>query len=264
MGVFAAGMVVSAYGRRIVETEIMLEKLPAALDGFRILLVTDIHRRRLPKRLPSCLGRGVNLVLLGGDMTEKNAPLHRLESNLDLLAPVAPVYAVHGNHDYKAEIAKVDEILHGHGVRLLLDENVPLDSGQEKFWLTGVDYPRSGGKIAYAPLPDLPVGSEGAFRIILVHDPMWLMQRSSVPSDLVLAGHTHGGQVLLPVIGRRHVETFYHTYSAGFYDWPRSDGTGGTATVFISRGYGTAHLPLRFRSPAEINVLTLRRPSIRS
>ncbi|MNM09209.1 putative metallophosphoesterase [compost metagenome] len=259
IGAVAATMVISAFGRRIVETDIVLDNLPAALDGFRILLVTDIHRRRLPKSLPSCLGRGVNLVLLGGDMTEKNAPLHRLESNLELLAPVAPVFAVHGNHDYKAEIAKVDSIIRDRGIRLLVDENEQLDSNGEKFWLTGVDYPRSGGKIDYATLPELPEGSKGAFRIILVHDPMWLMTRCTVPADLVLAGHTHGGQVLVPLIGRRHVETFYHTYSAGMYDWARRDGSGGLAKVFISRGFGTAHLPLRFRSPAEINVLTLRR-----
>jgi len=94
----------------------------------------------------------------------------------------------------------------------------------------------------------------------MVHDPLWLSQRSSVPADLVLAGHTHGGQLILPFIGRsRRIEEFYHTYDAGAFLWPKGDGSEGFAKVMISRGFGTSHLPLRWGSPAEMHILTLRR-----
>lgn len=86
-----------------------------------------------------------------------------------------------------------------------------------------------------------------------------VVQTKSVPADLILAGHTHGGQVILPFLGQRHVETFYHKYDAGMFQWPRRDGTGRDAKLLISRGFGTSHLPIRWRSPAEMHVLTLRK-----
>ncbi|NGM81512.1 metallophosphoesterase [Paenibacillus sp. 7124] len=252
-------MLAEAFRSRLTETEIALDTLPVPFDGYRILLVTDIHRRSLPHKLLSGLKGKVDVVLVGGDMTEKNCPLQRLRANMALLASIGPVYAVHGNHDYKADIGEVDRILEHSGVRLLADENIPLTTEGAQLWLTGVDYPRTGGKVAYAPLPDLPPGKEKECRIILVHDPMWLLKRKTVPADLVLSGHTHGGQVVLPYIGRRHVEAFYHIYSAGMFLWPKGDGTGKKAKLLISRGFGTAHLPLRWNSPAELNILTLRR-----
>ncbi|QWU14662.1 Predicted phosphohydrolase, MPP superfamily [Paenibacillus sophorae] len=258
---FGAAMLSGACRSRLAETDIELETLPRAFEGYRILLVTDIHRRILPRKRLSSLKGQIDIVLLGGDMTEKNSPLKRLDDNMALLASIGPVYAVHGNHDYKADIVEVDRILEQNGVRLLTDENVALERERTTLWLTGVDHPRKGGRLGFAPLPDLPAGAEKECRIILVHDPMWLMRLSNVPADLILSGHTHGGQVVLPIIGLRHVEDFYRTYSAGMYRWPKGDDTDREAMLLISRGFGTAHLPLRFRSPAELHILTLRRPA---
>ncbi|WP_410515151.1 metallophosphoesterase [Paenibacillus sp. BR2-3] len=257
----AAGlMIVQAYGKEIIAEEIVLDSLPEPFDGFRILFITDIHRRRLPSAKLSLLKGRVDAVFLGGDLTEKDSPLERFADNIALLVSIAPLYAVHGNHDHKANTPVVDNIIRGRGGHLLLDENVAFVREDTTLWLTGVDYPRSSGKISYAPLPPLPFSeSENPCRIILVHDPLWLSQSGSVPGDLVLAGHTHGGQIILPFIGRRHVEAFYRTYDAGMFQWPKGDGTKAFAKVLISRGFGTSHLPLRWRSPAQMHVLTLRR-----
>jgi predicted MPP superfamily phosphohydrolase len=125
-----------------------------------------------------------------------------------------------------------------------------------------VDFPKKGGNTSYHPLPRLTANAssiDNTCRIILVHDPLWLSKRQSVPADLILAGHTHGGQVILPFVGQRHVETFYHKFDAGMFQWPRRDGTGRNAKLLISRGFGTSHLPIRWGSPAEMHVLTLRK-----
>ncbi|WP_162551172.1 metallophosphoesterase [Paenibacillus tepidiphilus] len=247
-----------AFSTRIIAEEISLPGLPAGFDGFRILLITDIHSRKLPQGQLMALKGSVDTVFLGGDMTERGNPVTRLIGNVALVSSLAPVYAVHGNHDYKAGIALVDNVLRGHGIDLLLDENRILQRGGDQLALTGVDFPRTGGVKAYAPLPELPAD---IFRIILVHDPLWLSQRSDIPADLVLAGHTHGGQVVLPLLGRRHVEPFYREYSAGTYFIPRSEGGEPQVRLLISRGFGTSHLPLRWGSPPELHVLTLRRPA---
>ncbi|MEK4106539.1 MULTISPECIES: metallophosphoesterase [Paenibacillus] len=254
-------MVINAFRNRIITEEIMLDSLPEEFDGFRILFITDIHRRRLPSALLMPLKGGVDVVFLGGDLTEKDSPLNRLVDNMTLVTSIASTYVVHGNHDYRANITRVDEIIQDSGAKLLMDENVAFEREGAKLWLTGIDFPKNGGKTPYRPFPQLTTNTsaEDTCRIILVHDPLWLSKRQSVPADLILAGHTHGGQVILPFVGQRHVEHFYHKYDAGKFNWPRGDGSAKNALLLISRGFGTAHLPIRWGSPAEMHVLTLRK-----
>ncbi|WP_198015839.1 metallophosphoesterase [Paenibacillus sp. HW567] len=251
-------MLAAAFRNQIIAEEIFLESLPQEFDGFRILFISDIHRRRLPKRLLEPMKGKVDIVLLGGDMTDKGGSISRLSDNMKLAASLAPAYAVHGNHDYRANTALVDDILRGSGVRLLIDENIIIEHEGAELLLTGVDFPPKGGKRAYAPLPSPTPSEAQLFRIILVHDPLWLTQQTGPPADLILAGHTHGGQIVLPFVGHRHVDPFYREYNAGHYVLPRKDGSGKEAKLLISRGFGTAHLPLRWGSPAEMHVLTLR------
>ncbi|WP_339319838.1 metallophosphoesterase [Paenibacillus sp. FSL R10-2734] len=259
--IVAVIMVSNAFKNKIITEEIILKSLPDVFDGFRILFITDIHRRRLPSALLTPLKGSVDAVLLGGDLTEKNSPLNRLVDNMSLVTSIAPTYVVHGNHDYRANISLVDQIIRGSGAKLLLDENVSFEREGVSLWLTGVDFPKKGGNASYRLLPRLTTHASinDTCRIILVHDPLWLSKQKSVPADLILAGHTHGGQVILPFLGQRHVETFYHKYDAGMFQWPRRDGTGRDAKLLISRGFGTSHLPIRWRSPAEMHVLTLRK-----
>lgn len=256
----AAVMVAAAFRNRLVTQDILLERLPAAFDGYRILFVTDTHRRRLPENLLLPLQGKVDAVFLGGDLTEKGSPIDRLLDNMTLAASIAPVYAVHGNHDYRANISLVDNIIRGSGARLLVDENCVIERAGARLILTGVDFPRQGGKKAYGPLPALAEAAADNCRIILVHDPLWLSMQEEVPADLILAGHTHGGQIVLPLIGQRHTDPFYRKYLAGMYEIPRPQGSAmPPLKLLISRGFGTAHLPLRWGSPAEMHVLTLRR-----
>ncbi|WP_340004166.1 metallophosphoesterase [Paenibacillus sp. FSL K6-0276] len=259
--IIAVIMVSNAFRNRIITEEIILNSLPDAFDGFRILFITDIHRRRLPSALLTPLKGEIDAVFLGGDLTERNSPLNRLVDNMTLVTSIAPTYVVHGNHDYRANISLVDQIIRGSGAKLLLDENVSFEREGVSLWLTGVDFPKKGGNTSYRPLPRLTTHTsiDDTCRIILVHDPLWLSKRQSVPADLILAGHTHGGQVILPFVGQRHVETFYHKYDAGMFQWPRRDGAGRNSKLLISRGFGTSHLPIRWGSPAEMHVLTLRK-----
>lgn len=253
----AGGMAASAFGRGVTEAEVRLRRLPAAFDGMTILFITDIHRRKLPASLFAPLRERAGLVLVGGDLTERGVPLDRVRSNMELLASVAPVYAVHGNHDYRADTEQLDRAVKESGARLLADENTPLRRGGETLWLTGIDFPRRGSR-AYGPLPALPPEEGQACRIVLVHDPLWLSMQERVPAELVLCGHTHGGQIRLPVLGARHADPFYRRYESGWHTW-RGRSEAEPAQVLISRGFGTAHVPLRLRCPAEFHLLTLRR-----
>lgn len=177
--IVAVIMVSNAFKNKIITEEIILKSLPDVFDGFRILFITDIHRRRLPSALLTPLKGSVDAVLLGGDLTEKNSPLNRLVDNMSLVTSIAPTYVVHGNHDYRANISLVDQIIRGSGAKLLLDENVSFEREGVSLWLTGVDFPKKGGNASYRLLPRLTTHASinDTCRIILVHDPLWLSKQ---------------------------------------------------------------------------------------
>ncbi|AOZ91395.1 metallophosphoesterase [Paenibacillus crassostreae] len=237
--------------------EFKLSRLPRSFDGSRILFITDIHRRHLPKELLMSLKGQVDWVLLGGDIMEKNVPLSRVERNMRLLSSVAPVYAVHGNHDYKADIVSLDQILRLCDVNLLMNQNVKLEKNGSFIWLTGMDYSNIRLK-KYSPLPKLPNSEMDVCRLVLVHDPAWINRFSTKPADLVLAGHTHGGQIIFPWIGPIHLDKCYRDIASGLVEWEQEDTLITRSRLFVSRGFGYRHLPLRFRCPAEMNLITLR------
>jgi len=246
-----------AEGYRVREEEVASERIPASFDGFRILFLTDIHRRELSERKLMAALQPVDCVLLGGDITEKGVPLERLRHNMELLRRVAPVYAVLGNHDLYAGKDAVKKVLKETGVTLLSDKTVPITVGSDCISLSGIRQPKSK-RHPYSQFK----GSlqDGEYHILLVHDPIWLKGREEANCDLLLAGHTHGGQIVLPLAGAVRLERFYKSFKSGWYSIPRAEsGDLPDTRVLISRGFGTSHIPLRLLCPAEYHVLTLRK-----
>jgi len=250
-------MINEALRNKVSPIEIKMDRLPTSFDGSRILLITDIHRRKLPESLLMALHGQVDWVFLAGDIMEKNVPMGRVEANMKLLRRVAPVYAVHGNHDYKAKISSLDNMLEQCDIELLMNSNVRLDKNGDHVWLTGMDYPPFR-KRSYPALPKLPVHEMETCRIVLVHDPAWVNRYSVKPADLTLAGHTHGGQINLPFFGLISLDKEYHHIACGLFQWNQPNAVVKTATMLVSRGFGYRHLPLRLRCPAEMHLITLR------
>ena len=112
----------------IEEETVTLERLPAGLQGLRILYISDIHRRRLEPSLAGTVDRmgGAELVLVGGDLREEGVPLANVEHNMLLLQAIAPVYVVYGNHDYDEDIEPLDALLDRMGVIVLINRYLPL------------------------------------------------------------------------------------------------------------------------------------------
>lgn len=250
-------MSVEAYGYRMREQEVISDRLPLSFDGYRILFITDIHRRKLSEaKLTSHLS-GVDCVLVGGDITEKGVPFQRLRHNMAVLTRIAPVYAVLGNHDLFAGKDAVRKILRETGVTLLNDKSITLQHEEEEIVLSGVRQPASR-KHPYTQFRGKAHGED--FHIILVHDPIWVKGRQEVHADLLLAGHTHGGQIVLPLAGAVRLTRFYKQFKAGWYTLPRTAGEiKPSSRMLISRGFGTSHIPLRLQCPSEYHLLTLRK-----
>ncbi|NMO96945.1 metallophosphoesterase [Paenibacillus lemnae] len=256
MLLFFAWMRVEATGCKVSRDIVSSSSIPEAFEGVNILLLTDIHRRKLTEKKLGPLLQEADYVFLGGDITEKGVPLKRLEHNLLLLTKNTPTFAVLGNHDLKAGASQVKAILDQTGARLLNDETIFLNRGRSSIALTGYMQPQT----RFHPYSRFTGrASKHDFHIVLVHDPIWIQGRKKLPTDLILTGHTHGGQIVLPVLGAVKLEGFYKKYGSGWYDLPRSRWRNEPVKLLISRGFGTSHIPLRYRCPAELHMITLKK-----
>jgi predicted MPP superfamily phosphohydrolase len=259
-----AVMVREAFRVRLRREEVVLTRLPAAFDGYRIFFISDIHRRTVHPsliRLAAEAG-GADLVLIGGDLTEGGVPAERVRANVRLLSGIAPVFMVFGNHDYDEDAEALAELLREERVGLLRNESRIIERNGQAIRLAGVDDLSAGRDDVRAALSGRTrPGRQPAFTILLAHDPL-IVERMTAEdarrTDLILAGHTHGGQIVLPLIGplaRGHLR-----YLRGWRPLPRHKTTGGAGRprLFVSCGYGTSHLPLRLSAPAEAHLFTLR------
>lgn len=235
--------------------EISLSRGHAELDGLRIAFVSDVHSgtfmdaRDVARLFERVAEHDPHLVCLGGDLVNSlpDEMLAFREPLRHLAAPLG-VWAVPGNHEYVSErdLKTFRDVLSEAGVRVLVNEGERLVHGRASLWLAGVD-DHSLGR------PDLPLALHGAAPhepvLLLSHHPDLFVESAAAGVDLTLAGHTHGGQIVLG--GRtplRHTRLGY---------W-RGHFRRGDAQLYVSRGAGVTILPLRVGAPAEIPIVTLR------
>jgi len=221
--------------------------LPAAFAGFKIALLTDLHRSGLvPADLIATavaltMSETPDLVVLGGDyVTQFDArfagPVAEVLSGLS--AP-AGVIAVLGNHD---DERVVPAALARRGIRMLREDRLRLTRAGDSVDFIGIDYwTRRASKIA-------TLIDRTALPVLVAHDPRRINEAQALRIPLVLSGHTHGGQVVLPPFGP--LNSFRFPVVAGTLK--RED-----TLLFVSRGVGTIYLPIRINCPPEVAILTL-------
>ncbi|UNK20491.1 metallophosphoesterase [Paenibacillus sp. N3/727] len=250
-------MSIEAYGYRVWKETVGSDMLPASFQNYRILFMSDIHRRKLSAKRLQTLNLKPDCILLGGDITEKGVPWNRVRHNLEVLSRIAPVYAVLGNHDLKAGRQSIEELLNDTGTSLLKDRTLMLDKNGESIALSGIMQPATR-KHPYSSFKGCP--KKGQYHIILVHDPIWIQEKTNISANLILSGHTHGGQIILPLLGAVRLEGFYKKYSAGWYNFPSTASSlHSNVRLLISRGFGTSHIPFRLGCPSEFHLITLQK-----
>ena len=242
--------------------ELALPRWPAALSGLRVAFVTDLHvgsphwgvehLRTLVARVNA---EHADLILLGGDYMINDVPFgthvaaETIAAELAQLHAPLGVVAVLGNHDWWNDGAHVRAAFEAHGIVVLDDEARRIEARGTSFCLLGLrdEYaPR-----VRSPKQELALALPGLPLLVLVHEPDIFPELGESVS-LTLAGHTHGGQVALPLLGRRIVPSrFGQRYAAGHI-------VEGGRHLFVSSGVGTSILPVRFGVPPEIALLTLR------
>jgi predicted MPP superfamily phosphohydrolase len=241
--------------------ELQLPNWPAELSGVRVAFLSDLHvgsphwgLSRLHELVLRTNAEQPDLILLGGDYLindiwfGEHVEAEPIAQELGQLRAPLGVFAVLGNHDWWNNGPKVRAAFEAHGVTVLDDEVRRIHYQGKNFCLLGVrdetERLRSARKELELALPGMPL-------LVLVHEPD-LFPDLDDRATLTLAGHTHGGQVDLPLLGRRIVPSrFGSRYAAGHI-------VENGRHLFVTTGVGTSIIPVRFRVPPEIALLTLR------
>ena len=244
---------------RVKRYTVESESLPPSFDGYEIAFVSDIHypslfsQRRLGRLVNKLRALAPDMLLLGGDYVTDDAFVPELFDSIATVAPVDGIYAVWGNHEQRNKPV-VSEYLARSGVQLLADDTAFIERDGSRFCLAGVSDSFHYDSLKGTPLDSVP---DSCFTVLLCHTPDYAEQ-SSVAADIVLSGHTHGGQVSLfglftPVRNSKYGTRFLRGRNV----------TSSGATVITTNGVGTSRRKLRFCVPSEIVVVTLKRPGKR-
>jgi predicted MPP superfamily phosphohydrolase len=249
-GAGAYGYIYERHELEVTSANVPVLRLPPELVGLRIGLITDVHRSRwvsaddVSHAVQSLMARRPDLVILGGDYVTWGNRTYVGPSAEALRPLTAPhgVFGILGNHDDDHDMPAA---LVKNGVQMLKDARTRLLIRGAPIDLVGVRYwTRRGTDIA-----SVSRGATGTV-ILLAHDPRRLAEAVALKIPLVLSGHTHGGQVVLPIIGAVAAQKFPIVAGLG-----RREET----TMFVSRGVGTVYVPVRINCPPEVAVLTLQR-----
>ena len=253
IGGVAYGLAYSRHNIQVVRTAVQVSGLNPALNGVRIGLITDLHHSEMvpaedvARAVSLMMAERPDLIVLGGDYVtwgDRSYVVPCSEALAGLAAPFG-VYAVVGNHDDDRDMPAA---LISLGYEVLRDARTSVVIRGEQLDLVGLRFwTRRTREIAR-----LLRGAKSTV-ILLAHDPRRLDEASVLNVPLVLSGHTHGGQVVLPVLGPVAARKF-----------PVVAGTARrqNTSIFVSRGVGTVYVPYRLNCPPDVSVITLRSESV--
>jgi uncharacterized protein len=256
LGSFAYG-VMAREQFAVSRVEVKITDLPGEFSGLTIAHLSDIHHGRFTglEYIKECV-EAVNrlspdLVALTGDFTFGGrrylGPC--LEALKGLKARVG-VYAVMGNHDHYLGAREVARSIRYGGFNLLIDAVDRIEVGGSKLWLLGVDDLLCGDTDISQLMRGLPSAEP---RIVFSHNPDFIEEFAAREKhiDLMISGHTHGGQIRFPLIGAPHISSDYgQRYAIGL-------NRKGSMQVYTTRGIGTIVIPARLNCPPEIVLYKL-------
>jgi predicted MPP superfamily phosphohydrolase len=235
-------MLRQAFLNNVVEHELYFSDFPRSFGKVSIFFISDIHRRIIAEEIINKVKGRADIVIIGGDLTEKGVPFERVKENLGKLKQIGPVYFVWGNNDYEVDYHELDAILLDYGVKVLDNTAVTFESSEgEVLCVLGVDDLNQERDRLDLALLD---AKDSSFKILACHYPSITRKIfSEYNIQLVLSGHTHGGQI--HILG-------YSPYERGIIK--KLENT----TLFVSNGFGTTTLPLRLGAPSECHLITIR------
>ena len=206
----------------------------------RVFFISDIHRRRLGEKLIQNLIGKVDIVIIGGDLTEKGVPLNRTNDNIRQLAKLGSTYYVFGNNDREVGEENLRRILDFHGVCILENNSMEYVKNNFSVRIVGINDGFQGNVEIYEAFTNV---KESDVIIFATHAPTYFHNAKKITKPhLLLAGHLHGGQIRFGPIG---------IYEKGSYREKEN------SAELISNGFGTTAVPLRLGAKSECHLITM-------
>ena len=274
LGLLAYAAGVEPYAIETVHLDLFAPRLPAAFDGYKIIQVSDLHMRQMGRRekILETLLRGLpaaDLVAVTGDLVHTPAGIAPFLTLAEAFQAKDGVFAVFGNSEHKNGVRPyaLARTLSENHITPLMNQHVILSRGAAQIVLAGVDDPVNDKDNIEAALEN---ASQDLFTLLLMHSPDSVAEAVLRGVDVVLSGHTHGGQIRLPWYGALYTHSLLgRRMSGGYYSRGRLRRAigirPGRTQLYVTRGIGISGLALRFLTRPELTVLTLRRglPRIR-
>ncbi len=248
---FAYALFIEPYWLEVTHVTIPSPKLAPGSAPIRIVLISDLHcdaQKRLEPTLPAVIEKEhPDLIVFAGDAINELGGVPVFKECMSALSKIAPTYIVEGNHDTR-DFQHI-KLADGTGTKLLRCNAIDIPIRQSSIHLLGtsIDYEKGLPRLLYALKPT-------QFNIFLYHFPSEILGTANFPVDLMLAGHTHGGQVSLPIYGAivTHSKTSKR-FEKGLY---RVDDT----WLYVTRGVGMdggLSPRIRFFSRPEVTVIDI-------
>jgi uncharacterized protein len=252
----------------VAQRDVALRGLSADFEGMRIAQVSDIHMDSFtePFFMRHVIER-INLlkpdaVFLTGDFVTSgkwpHADAHEAAwecSGILKGLECKSVHAILGNHDVSVGAEIVEDALRASGTNVLRNSFLPLERGNGRMWLAGLDDPLVGHPDLNAAIPENIRNLRNEPIVLLCHGPDYATYVRSHAAgqavDLMLSGHTHGGQIRLPLIGALVLPPMGKRFVEGWFQL-------GSMGLYVNRGIGTIGVPFRLDCPPEITLFTLR------
>jgi uncharacterized protein len=250
---FARYALAEANTLSLEKIEIELKRLPKKLDGFRLVHLSDIHHspftslEHIERAVKVANRLKPDMFVLTGDYVSHEPEY--IEPVAEVLGRLEAEYGTHaclGNHDHWTDADLVTDSFRRARINMMINEGFRLTARDVSFWLSGVDDYMVGKT-------DLRSALHGSFpdemKLLLAHNPVIVRQAARFGVDLVLSGHTHGGQVKLRdedkrILPQRRLKNGLHRRKE--------------TQIYITRGIGTVVLPIRYQCPPEISLIELR------
>jgi uncharacterized protein len=261
-GQVAYSSIVEPYNYQIVEQQIPLRWLGAGLHGLRAVQISDLHinswftRDHLDRVVDLVLAQKADLVFITGDYLtrgqDRERSLEELYDPLRKLASSLPVFSVLGNHDFynRAELP-IRSLLSETGVMDVTNAMKTYERNGDTLVVAGIGTYTTKNMRLYQVDAEVPKNFP---TVLLAHEPDVAKYTSKTGKfGLQLSGHSHGGQINLPLLGPITLPEMGMMYPAGLY-------TLGDLLLYTNRGIGMTHIPIRMNCPPEITVFTFTSP----
>ena len=249
---------------RILHRDFFLPRWPERLNGFTVVLLSDFHYdpyfsiHPLHATIPMVNDLHPDLIVLTGDFVtvpyfgdDRKGALAAAPCARLLRQMTAPhgLWAVLGNHDEATDHRHVTRALQAENIQVLANQSQAIERDGARIWLAGVNDVLSKTADLSKTLRRVPADEA---IILLAHEPDFADEAAKFPIDLQLSGHSHGGQIRIPLLPPLYLPAMARKYVWGTYQV-------GPLTLYTNAGLGTIGVPMRLNCPPEITLLTLRR-----